>query len=110
MTPKALENAVREAVAAAKENADESVSKATLEYLNRKYRISHPDGDFDAGGRFYLSDEERRRCCAGIRVPSRSYPWSEMTHGRTLRHVAALYNVEEREVRRLCKSAERLLG
>ena len=110
MTPKALKNVVREAVAAAKENADESVSKAALEYLNRKYRILHPDGDFDAGGRFYLSDEERRTCCDGIRAPSRAYPWSEMAHGRTLRHVAMLHDVDERELRRLCRSAERLLG
>ena len=79
---------------------------AAKEYLKRKRRISHPEGDFDNGGRFYLSDEERVACCVGIREPSRSYPYSEMMHGRSLRHVAKLFEADELEVRRLAKRIE----
>ena len=79
---------------------------AALEYLQRKHRLSHPDGEFDNGGRFHLADEERRGCCSGIREPSRLHPYSEMAHGRSLRHVAKLFDADELDVRRLVKRIE----
>ncbi|WP_170339715.1 hypothetical protein [Ruegeria arenilitoris] len=79
---------------------------AAPEYSRRKHRLSHPKGDFDSGYRFYLADEERGGCCMEIREPSRAYPYSEMTHGRSLRHVAELFEADELEVRRLAKRIE----
>lgn len=77
--------------------------KAAQEYLDRQNRKSHPAGEFDNGGRFYLADEERCKCCASIRNPSRRFPYSEMTHGRTMKHVANLYNVSVADVRKELK-------
>ncbi|WP_108836306.1 hypothetical protein [Tateyamaria sp. Alg231-49] len=84
----------------------ENVVDAAKEHLQRKHRISHPEGDFDSGGRFYLAVEERRGCCEWIREPSRAHPYSEMLHGRSLRHVAELFEADELEVRRLAKRIE----
>lgn len=90
------------------QNLDPAIAevKAALEYLKRKHRLSHPEGDFDNGGRFYLSDNEKGLCCALIRSPSRAHPFSQMVHGRTIAHVADLYNVDALEVRRLAKRIE----
>ena len=51
----------------------------------RQDRTAHPAGTFDKKGRFYLS--ERASCCNAIRTPSARWPYSEMLHGRTLRHI-----------------------
>ena len=59
-----------------------------LETLYRRYRISHPLGRTDNGGRWLPSDAERCDCCDGIREPSRSWPYSLMTHCRTADHMA----------------------
>ena len=82
-----------------------NIQKATQEYLNRKNRKSHPSGNFDDGGRFYLSDEERHDCCSGIRTPSRRFPYSEMVHGRTMKHVASIFNVCTLDIRRELKNS-----
>jgi len=34
-----------------------------------------------------------------MRSPTRSYPWSLMTHCRTLKHVCILYDVDEKDVK-----------
>lgn len=68
------------------------------EYTKLKNREIHPDGEFDSGGRFYLKD--RYDCCKGIRNPSRAYPYSEMVHGRTLKHIAHKYGIDEKECRK----------
>lgn len=67
---------------------------AYQEYIQRQRRESHPAGKFDRGGRWYPSDEERQSCCSVIRSPSRSWPWSLMTHCRTVEHVARLFGIE----------------
>lgn len=77
-----------------------TVEPAAQEYLDRQDRRSHPAGRKDSGGRWYPSAEERRACCDGVRSPSRAWPWSLMVHCRTAAHVARLYGVEERELRR----------
>ena len=69
------------------------------EYLKRKRREAHPEGHFDKGGRFY--SEEKCICCEGIRRPSRSFPYSEMTHCRTIKHVAYLFNVLPRDLKKI---------
>ena len=76
------------------------VQEAITEYLKLKNRETHPEGTFDSGGRFYLAESEKQDCCRGIRSPSRTYPYSEMVHARTLKHVAHKYNVLESECRK----------
>jgi hypothetical protein len=71
--------------------------QAGVAQYERKERISHPVGEFDKAGRFHLA--ERCACCLGLRWPTRAYPFSEMAHGRTIRHVATLYGVDEGSVR-----------
>ncbi|WP_171212033.1 hypothetical protein [Ruegeria sp. HKCCA5426] len=79
---------------------------ATIEYLMRKHRFSHPEGEFDNARRFSLSAEEQHDCCVGIRTPSRAYPHSAMVHARTIAHVASLFDVDALDVRRLAKRIE----
>jgi hypothetical protein len=76
------------------------IQEAITEYLKLKNRKTHPEGTFDKGGRFYLAESEKHDCCRGIRSPSRAYPYSEMKHARTLKHVAHKYNVLESECRK----------
>ena len=59
---------------------------AAQELFDRQDRKTHPAGNFDNAGRFYLAPS--LSCCSGIRTPSRAYPYSEMAHGRTIVHVA----------------------
>lgn len=59
-------------------------------YVSRKERLSHPDGTFDKGGRFYPSEHETCACCAQVRSPSRAWPYSYMVHCRTLKHCTEL--------------------
>jgi hypothetical protein len=82
---------------------DETVLKAAYEYVRRQERATHPDGIFDGVGRWYPGEGEEQPCCDRIRRPSGRWPYSLMTHCRTLPHVAALYGVDPREVRRAVK-------
>jgi hypothetical protein len=76
------------------------IQEAITEYLKLKIREIHPEGTFDKGGRFYLAESEKCDCCRGIRSPSRAYPYSEMKHARTLKHVAIKFGVDESECRK----------
>ncbi len=76
------------------------IQEAVTEYLQLKDRKIHPPGEFDNGGRFYLAESEKHDCCRGIRSPSRAYPYSEMKHARTLKHVAQKFGVDEFECRK----------
>ena len=76
------------------------LDKAAREYLARQARESHPKGEFDNAQRFYPSQQERQDGCDYIRRPSRTWPFSLMTHCRSIEHVANLYNVDVTELRR----------
>ena len=76
------------------------VQEAVTEYLKLENREIHPEGTFDKGGRFYLAESEKCDCCRGIRSPSRAYPYSEMVHARTLKHVANKFGVDEKDCRK----------
>ena len=52
-------------------------------YLLLKTREIHPSGRFDNGGRWHAEHAE----LVSVRTPSRAYPYSEMTHCRTLKYV-----------------------
>lgn len=73
---------------------DDQLHKAALDFDKLKERESHPDGKRDNAGRFYLN--QKYACCIGIRTPSREFPFSEQTHGRTALHVAHSHNLLER--------------
>ena len=66
--------------------------QAAVEHVKRQARDSHPEGEFDGGGRFFI--KEGCSCCSDIRSPSRSHPYSYMVHGRTLAHCAVLFEVD----------------
>ena len=80
-----------------------NLNNAAREYLNRRDRITHPAGSFDKAKRFTLSDDEICECCKDIRAPSRAYPFPEMVHARTAKHVASLFNVDVTEMKRAAK-------
>lgn len=86
------------------------IEEAAREYIARQNRNSHPDGTFDRAGRFYPADDERRPCCAGIRPPSRAYPYSEMTHCRSALHVARLFAVDRTEMMRAVRGIRAAQG
>jgi len=62
------------------------------------YRRDNPDGKFDSAGRWY--PEVLYGCCRDIRSPSRSYPYSYLTHCRTLKHLAIQYEIPIKELKR----------
>jgi len=83
---------------------------AAIEYYNRKNRISHPSGHFDKAGRWYPADREKCDCCYGIREPSRAYPLSNNMHCRTIVHIANLYGVDVKELRKAAKGLSKGLS
>ena len=74
--------------------------QAALEYVARKKRQAHPSGRRDNGGRWHPHNNERRECCDRIRTPSRAFPYSLMLHCRTAQHVASLYGVGLKELKK----------
>lgn len=57
----------------------------------RAARVTHPEGHFDGGGRWYPSDRENPEgFTAGLRGPSRAWPSSYLAGARTRKHAAAL--------------------
>ena len=77
-----------------------SVNLAAKEYIQRQNREVHPEGTFDKAGRWYPNTDEECSCCANIRTPSRAYPLSYNKHCRSLQHVANLYDVEVKALRK----------
>jgi len=80
-----------------------NTKNAAEEYLDRRERSSHPDGYFDKAGRWYQSDDEECECCSEIRRPSRAFPLSLNQHCRSVEHLADLFNVDVKELRKEAK-------
>lgn len=76
----------------------EKLEAAALEYWKRQNRLSYPKGKTAKGGRWYPGEFEKSDCCAGIRGPSRQYPWSLMHHCRTAKHISNLFGVNKKEM------------
>jgi hypothetical protein len=74
---------------------------AAIEYLGRKFRWRHPEGQTDKAGRWYPL--QTFECCKSIRQPTRSFPWSYMTHSRTALHVANEFGVDLKELKAAIK-------
>jgi hypothetical protein len=85
---------------------EEKLMAAGQEVAARRKGASHPAGRTDNGGRWYPSKEEYRPCCDTVRSPSRAWRWSVYKHCHTISHVAALYDVDEKLLRRLVKKLE----
>lgn len=83
-------------------------AKAVETYLKRQSRTEHPDGHFDKARRWEPSGSERQECCSHIRGPSRAYPYSYMTHCRSIPHVAQLYGVREDVLRSLARNQDKI--
>lgn len=79
---------------------------ALQEYQNRQARVNHPDGTFDNAQRWYPSEAEHCECCDAIRSPSRAWPYTLNKHCRSIQHVAHLYDVDARELRKLAREAK----
>lgn len=73
--------------------------KIAIECIDRQNRKTHPSGKTDNGGRWYPSEDEHCKCCDNVRSPSRAFPWSYMTHCRSIRHISNLHNVDEKALR-----------
>jgi hypothetical protein len=80
----------------------ETLAAAYL-YLDRKARVSHPDGNFEHGKKWYPSAAERCWQCAYIREPSRSWPFSILTHCRSAEHIASTHSVDAKELLRIAR-------
>jgi len=82
------------------------ITKKTIEaadvFINRKTRKKHPDGSFEnTNRRWHPSETESCECCNSIREPSRRFPFSLMTHCRSVGHIAKLYEVDAGAVRKI---------
>ena len=73
------------------------------EYFDRQARRSHPDGLLDKAGRWYPSEAEECKCCKDIRRPSRAYPYSYMSHCRSVEHVSNLFGQDPEIIRAIVK-------
>jgi hypothetical protein len=85
-------------------NTIENYRAAAECYRRRQSRREHPDGTFDKRGRWYPADCEEQPCCAFIRSPSARWPYSYMTHCRTVGHVAALHGIPVGDLRRYLRT------
>lgn len=79
--------------------ATEQIELAYQEWRSHQGRITHPIGSFDSQSRWYPAAEERRSCCGAIRSPSAAYPYSLLTHCRSIEHVAHVHGVVARDLR-----------
>jgi hypothetical protein len=73
---------------------------AAKEFLARKDRVHHPNGVFDNLSRWEPIGNEAQDCCNAIRPPSANYPYSLLLHCRSLKHIARLYQVDEKALRK----------
>jgi len=84
-----------------------ALMKAAHETFQRKYKASQPDGCFKNNGTWLPSDTEKCSCCDSIRTPSVKYPYSLMTHCRTAEHIANLYNVDKKDLKKAIKDCKK---
>ncbi|MHB1701716.1 MAG: hypothetical protein ACYCSN_16615 [Acidobacteriaceae bacterium] len=84
-----------------------TLTRAAREYLDRKARISHPEGARDSAGRWYPSKAEWQDCCDKVRDPSRNWPWSLLTHCGSAEHVAELFGVDAADLRRVARAMKK---
>ena len=62
------------------------------EAIDLRDRVIWPEGHTKRGRKWY--PREMGECCKGIRDPSHAYPYSLLSHCRTVRHVATVNEVD----------------
>lgn len=95
-----------ESLAELKSLHGEPAAKAAIEHIERQKRTSHPEGEFDSQGRFYISEE--LECCKNVRRPSASHPFSLMVHGRTLPHCSQIFGADFEAAKQALQSIKRI--
>jgi hypothetical protein len=80
-------------------SAAANLAAATVEFIQLQNRESHPAGEFDSARRFQPA--ETFECCNGLRMPSRSFPFSLMIHARTASHVAEIFKTEAADIKKI---------
>ena len=79
---------------------DDRLAVAARCWIARHDRDEHPSGGWDDAGRWYPTTAEAQPCCKHVVGPSRAHPYRVMQHCRSAGHVAFLFDVDERELRR----------
>lgn len=75
---------------------NKDIQSAAAQYIARKDRTEHPDGEFDNAGRWY-PDETEKLNTDMYRSPSRAYKYSYMLACRTVEHVANLHGFTNKD-------------
>lgn len=83
---------------------EERIQEIAKTYWRRRFHLENPSGHFNRGGRWFPDAREEAECCAHIRPPSRAYPYSLMQHCRSLKHLAMLYRIEPKALRKAAKA------
>lgn len=82
------------------------LQRAVETFINRKNREIHPEGEFDSKKRFCPSAAERQSCCDSIRTPSARFPFSLMVHCRTIQHIAHLFDIDVKDLRKAVRAVQ----
>jgi hypothetical protein len=83
----------------------EKILEAARHAINVRDGLSRPATRSDNGGKVYL--RKYFDCCIGIRRPTTDWPYSHLSHARTVTHIAHQFGLEEYE--RAIRTAVRLL-
>jgi hypothetical protein len=92
-----------------KEVTAKTIMQAVKCFMDRQLRTENPSGYFDNAKRWYPHETEECKCCSYIRTPSRAYPFSIMTHCRTVNHIANLYKIDVTELRKAINIHKKIL-
>lgn len=79
--------------------------KAAQEYLLRRNRHSHPEGEFDSAKRWYPDESEKLETSL-YRSPSRAWPFTYMKACRSQKHCIALFNADSKLVNKVIKQVK----
>ncbi len=76
-----------------------TLREAAQYYMALQSRKTHPKGHSVASTSSAWYPDHPLPCCETIRRPSRAYPWSLMTHCRSMVHVAAERKIDVSRLR-----------
>jgi hypothetical protein len=84
-----------------------STIEAVAAYIALSNRVANPEGSFDKQKRWY--PDARCSCCATIRSPSKSWPYSLLVHCRTSEHIYNSYSLSCTldEFKKLCRAGNK---
>lgn len=85
------------------------VLKAAIEQDERLKGNREPNVYKTPDGIFFLKRAEYQKCCDKIKKPNKYYKERLKTHACTYQHVAYLYNVDPKDLRRAVKEYRKTL-